>query len=192
MTEPSQVLSRTPLTMDQVRGYLSQYVQQPALGYLMALLHLENAGGSKIYNHNWGNITTRNPDEAFQFPTHPDHLFLQNPNHSEGARRFFQLLNSPTHRRMLEAARGNDFEAFWDGYQTPHPVTKMMYCNTCSFPAAKRSMRQLVDQYVPATVEAAKKSKGGGGGMIVVGAVVTVAALGTAYALGKKRGRAFG
>lgn len=188
MVAPSQVLSRTPLTMSEVRGHLAQYVQQPALGYLMALIHLENAGGASIYNHNWGNITTNNPAAGFQFPSDQERIFLLNPSHEAGAQSFFRRLNSPTHKRMLEAAQENDFDGFWRGYQTPHPITKMMYCDTCSTTAAKNSMRQLVSQYVPKALGKVRKESGGAALVFAGLGLATVA--GTAFYLGRRSKRA--
>ena len=170
---------RTPLTMAEVRGYLSEYVQQPVLGYLMAMVAFENRNGAAIWDHNWGNITTNDPSEAFQFSGNSRH-FLSLPDHAEGARRFVLRLGSRTHKRILEAAARNDFTGFIAGLREPHPVTKMAYVPDLT-DAHAVTYRALVKTYVPRSALRSSPKVGGGVGLAV--ALLFGAGAGGAYLL---------
>lgn len=181
--------------MGEVRGLLSAHFAQPTLAYLMALVDLENGAGQDIWDHNWGNITTNNrdPSVSFQFPSDSKRFFLRSSSHAEGAANFIRRLGSATHQRMLDAAERNDFEAFWRGYTKPHPVTRMVYCDTCDFPAAKRNMRSLVEKYLPQGITAPSDSraleKSGAGWWIGAGLLTAAAVGGGVWYWNKTRGR---
>jgi rhodanese-related sulfurtransferase len=190
-----ELLRHTPISMAEVKALLADYVGQPALAYLMAMVDLENRHGEAIYEYNWGNITTTDESDGFRFDDpNVTNLFQRNDSHEEGAAEFFKRLNSPTHRRILQAAERNDFEAFFDGITLPHPKTKMVYCygGQCRSAAAKNTYRQLVTKYLPQGT-ALGHSRSGGFPWAPLLAVVSVAAAagGGAYLLtrGKKARR---
>lgn len=147
----------TPLTMGEVIRILPLAFKtvtgvniSSALPYLLALLHLENASGSAIANHNWGNVIVNSDNEDyFYFPNNERH-FKSNPNHDKGAQYFIRRLLSPTHKRMIIAALDDDFEAFVSGYYDINPDTHKAY----NFIAdgeykelVKKNFKSLVDSY---------------------------------------------
>jgi hypothetical protein len=187
----NELLRHTPITMPEVKALLSDYVSQPALAYLMAMVDLENRHGEAIFEYNWGNITTNDESDGFRFDDpNVTNLFQRNDSHEEGAAQFFKRLNSPTHKRILRAAERNDFEAFFDGITVPHPTTGMVYCygGNCRSAAAKNTYRQLVTKYLPKG-QALGRAAGGfpWGPVLAVGVLATVAG-GGAYLLTRKKG----
>jgi hypothetical protein len=187
----NELLHHTPITMREVKALLADYVGQPALAYLMAMVDLENRHGEAIYEYNWGNITTKDASDGFRFddPRVPN-LFQRNDSHEEGASQFVKRLHSPTHKRILKAAERNDFDAFFDALTLPHPETKMAYCPDCRTAAAKNTYRQLVAKYLPKGAALGRRSSRGGfpwTPLLAVG-FVAAAAGGGVYWLSKKRG----
>lgn len=142
-------LLHTPVTMEEVERQLSKYVSQPALGYLVAMVALENSHGRAIYENNWGNVSTNDHSQAasFQYPNIDYIWFKKNATPEKGAEAFWKRLHSPTHKRILDAARRDDFDGFYNGIVVPHPVTKMVYCHDCP-PETRNTYRQLVDKFV--------------------------------------------
>lgn len=122
-------------------------VKANIMPFLLALVSVENKRDlSAVYNNNLGNITT-NTQDYFQFPTDSARKFESFATLEDGARGLLQLLNRPTHKRMLVAAQAGDVEAFVRGMTTPHPKTRMMYCDTCKYAPTLATYKQLVREF---------------------------------------------
>lgn len=144
---------RTPTTIEKIRDIIASnyedivgYPIGAAMPYLLALAAIENAHGNSVFNNNIGNITV-NSGEYWQAKGDLKRKFGSYATLEQGVRAWLKLLTSKTHSRMLEAAENDDFQGFLDGYRTPHPITKMVYCDTCSGEAVANSLRQLVDKF---------------------------------------------
>lgn len=173
-------ITRTPVSMEEVKRRLSKYVSQPALGYLVSMIAFENDHGRAIYEHNWGNISTNNHSEenSFQFPGNPIH-FKRLHSPEAGVDAFWRRLHSKTHKRILDAARRDDFDGFYRGIVVPHPKTKMVYCHDCG-PAVRNTYRQLTGKFV----EHIGGSSGSSGVLVLFG----LAALGAGFYFWKSKG----
>ena len=131
--------------MGDARDLLQQYgVSRTVLPYVLALFAVENAHGDAVWNYDWGNVTTDDPtDPWFLLPDNP-RMFLAASNHPEGAANLLMRLQSPTHRRLLEAAQRDDVRAFVRGLVEPHPDTGLAYCPDCEFGPTLATYQQLV------------------------------------------------
>lgn len=174
-------LKATPLTIAEMaqhletafRGEMGRDMSRDEGEWLLALLRTENANGSSIIAHNWGNRAAL-PSEDYWVPSWADEdipfddlsprtqalrkrfeegdavpgKFAAYESHDVGARKFVKLFKSRTHNRILQAAANNDARAFWDGIGTKHPVTKKRYCEECHTQAAYRNYKALHDDNV--------------------------------------------
>lgn len=171
---------RTPLELADMRrmlraAYRSRHGADigKAEPYLLAMLALENGRGRSIYNHNWGFVTTaRGP--YFYIGDNP-RKFRAFDSHKEGAAHWVATLDSDTHRRIVEAAKRDDFGAFFRGITTPHPETGMMYCDTCS--DTRPVYESLVREFQGKAKPSRKTKRKGGGGAIALAALAAGGAL---------------
>lgn len=172
---------RTPTTIPTVRDIISRnydaIVGEPighAMPYLLALFALENAHGKSVFNNNIGNITI-NSGVYWLAPGDPNRKFGHYDTLDTGVKAWLKRLTSKTHRRMLDAAQVDDFDAFLAGYRTPSPITGMVYCDTCSGEAVENSMRQLVEKFKAELpiVEKIKDNRAGAISVMLMGGFLT-------------------
>jgi hypothetical protein len=157
---------KTPLTPQQIAEELVAAYQRKVgdlpnrqeAELLYALMAHETGNGQSIVQHNWGNVMALGDQDYWEPPwaEDPDHPVADDPDapqkfrafksHAEGADAWFKILNSPTHQRILEAAKRGDLGDFARGIATPHPVTKMQYCHDCPWPAIEKSYGSLANR----------------------------------------------
>ena len=127
----------TPLTegqtaeifLDTFPGVFGRFPTKQEAELLLALLWNENARGSKIIQHNWGNIASAGrsndvywrPPWYFQEGTLLHDRMLQGlapsafrayPNHESGAHAWLSLLATERYRPVMAAAAAGDPSAF--------------------------------------------------------------------------------
>lgn len=166
--------TKTPLPMSEIVKAFEAYakagqITRDAVPILAALVAVENAHGGAIYGHNWGNITTADPAaDHFMFEGN-ERKFMQFADHITGLYALLERLGSRTHKRMLDAANRGDVEGFVRGMTTPHPETKMMYCDTCEPSATLKTYKAVVKKL------GGSRRKGRAGGELLFGIAIAFA-----------------
>lgn len=173
---------RTPLSIREIKPILSAAFEHAtgrsigkAMPYLLAMIALENRSGEAIYNHNWGNvIVTSEHDNYFKHPSIPLN-FKSLDSHYNGAAHFIKTLLSKTNSRIIEAARNDDFDGFFQSIHDRHPTTHKAY-NLVTESSLRTSLRNtysaLVNQFkgspnVQVKMNVKKKNNDIGGPLLV-------------------------
>lgn len=159
---------RTPYSMDDLRVMLTNVFFErnnrlPTSGELagmLAMIHLENAGGSSIWNNNVGNTIVFDETRDYWMAEGNPRKFASFMGIDLGLKRFVDTLHRPQNIRILEAAKVGDFDAFFAGIHTPHPTLKSAYCPDCGGESARSTYKKLFSQY-GGVVENYKSSKPG-------------------------------
>lgn len=169
----------TPLVVGEMAVILEQayrlvFGQTPTrseLSWLLGLARHENANGSAIIQHNWGNRVLGKSSGDYWVPRwadmsiNSDNLNARDANvrtrllagkptptkfasygsHLEGATQFMRLFKAQTHQRIILAARADDEEGFHQAIYTPHPITRMSYCPDCGSRNVGAAYKRLAD-----------------------------------------------
>lgn len=189
----------TPLSIHEMADLLARSYEvvfpgaEPTgdeLAWLLALARHENANGTAIIQHNWGNRAAL-PGEDYWLPQWADDSvpasqltdrvaelrrryeageavpgkFAAYPSHEIGAQKFLNLFKSETNRRIIEAARANDAGEFHRAISLPHPKTGMAYCPDCTSGDVRAQYSRLKEdsvQFFPTYPKAQAEATGPG------------------------------
>jgi len=141
--------------------------------YLIAMLALENGWGSKIRQHNWGNVIRSGEEQDYYQVGSNPRKFRVLPSHDEGARYFVRTLLSPTNKRIVEAAQADNFDAFFNGIHNISPVTDMAYNHLTGTKRAQalKAYKDIVSKLrgAPVVSNIPISSSSGGGAALIAG-----------------------
>lgn len=190
----------TPLTLAQMLPYVERFYSETfkrrptvqAAAWLLTLLSNENRGGAAIQNHNWGNLAAFDTwkGDRWKGPTTEPEYFRAYPTHEAGARAWWELLNTKTHRRIIDAANANDSRAFFNAVTTPHPETGRQYCYGCGpelFASYRRTHDQILQSGILRSLPIRSGGSTGGGGFLALLLILAVPAVPLLLMKGKRR-----